>query len=95
MDNVEKLTIIPARFSKYENDQTCLIDCLIGNDKNENPIVQQRRFENEMIGHMENPSYLFIGLMHGEGFVQVMFTDAKEYKEMFIEKWGCLALTSD
>lgn len=92
MDSVEKITIIPARFSKHENNKTCLIDCLIGNDKNENPIVQQRRFENEMIEHLENPNYLFIGLMHGNGFVQIMFTDAKDYKEMFIEKWSSLTV---
>jgi len=92
MDSVEKITIIPAKFSHFENDGTCVIDCLIDGD---NSLVQQRKFENAMVEHIENPNYLFIGLMHGDGFIQIMFTDAKDYKKMFIEKWGCLALTSD
>lgn len=95
MNNIESITIIPARFEKFENNKTCIINCLIGYDNNGDPVLQERRFENEMIEHIENPSYLFIGLMQGNGFVQVIYTDAKDYKEMFIEKWGCLALTSD
>jgi hypothetical protein len=92
MNNIKDITIIPAKFIEFENDKTCIIKCLIGHDKNDNPIIQNRKFENEMIELINNPNYLFIGLMQGKGFTQIIFTDAKEYEDMFEEKWGILTI---
>ena len=37
-----------------------------------------------------NPTYLFIGVITGKGFTQINFVDAKEFEDMFIEKWEIL-----
>ena len=94
---LHKITIIPAYFAAFSEDNRSKIevDCLIGEDSLGNPIVQRRLFDDSYIIGIENPTYLFIGLMHGAGFIQINFTDAKEFKDLFIEKWGCLVLTAD
>jgi len=89
MDNINNIRIIPAKFIHFENGETCIINCLIDSEKS---FTQQRRFENTMIEDIENPSYMFIGIMQGTGFTQIMFSDAKEYKDMFYEKWGELTI---
>lgn len=95
MSKVEKITIIPARFVENDGDKHCIIDCLVGDDSMGNPVVQQRKFEKDILVGIENPTYLFIGLMHGPGYIQMTIRDARDYEEMFIEKWGCLVLTAD
>jgi hypothetical protein len=92
MYDINEILIIPAKFSEFENNETCIIDCLIGEDNQGNPIIENRRFENVMVEQIKNPTYLFIGIMQGESFAQIMFTDAKEYKDMFEEKWGSLTV---
>lgn len=95
MNKIEKITIIPARFAENIDANRCIIHCLIGEDSMGNDIIQERKFEREMISHIENPTYLFIGLMSGPGFIETIFLNAKEFEEMFIEKWGSLVLTVD
>lgn len=95
MTEINKITIIPARFAENTDDNCCILYCLVGEDSMGNEVIQERKFEREMIAHIENPTYLFIGLMHGPGFIQSTFVDAKEFEELFIEKWGCLVLTAD
>lgn len=95
MGEIHKITIIPARFAENIDDNRCILNCLIGEDNMGNDVVQERVFEREMIKNIEDPTYLFIGLMHGPGFIQATFVDAKEFEDMFIEKWGSLVLTAD
>ena len=83
-DNIKYITIVPAKFKGNSGDIHCIIDCYV------NGLVQHRKFESEMIDHIDNPTYLFIGLMFGEGFLQTTFNDAKEFEELFIEKWNIL-----
>lgn len=88
---IHKLTIVPALFLKREGDKHCIIKCLI--DSNEdNPIVEDRKFEIEMIENIDNPKYLFIGIIHADQYVQLVFKDANDYKDMFEEKWGILTI---
>lgn len=89
MDNIDNIRIIPAKFSHFENDEICIINCLIDSNKS---ITQQRRFENIMVENIKNPSYIFIGIMQGTGFKQIMFSDAKEYEDIFYEKWSELTI---
>jgi hypothetical protein len=89
---IQKITIIPAKFAKNEGSNHCIIECLVGDDKDGNPIVQERKFEKEMIEHISNPTYLFIGLIHGPGFIQSNFVDAKDFVNLFEEKWSILVL---
>ena len=79
-----KLQIIPAKFLELVDDEQCKIKCIV---KGGSEVLF---FEKEMIEHIDDPTYLFIGLMSGPGFVQANFTDAKDFEELFIEKWGCI-----
>lgn len=83
-DNIHNIRIIPAKFAANSDDNCRILDCYIDGS------VRQQKFEREMIDHIENPTYLFIGLMSGEGFMQATFTDAKEFEDLFIEKWNVL-----
>ena len=90
MSKVDKIIIIPARFTAFTDDNCSIIECYIGEG-----IIETRKFEKEMVGHIENPTYLFIGLMSGPGFTQATFVDAKDFEDLFIDKWGSLVLTAD
>lgn len=87
-DNVHQIRIIPARFAANKGANCRIVDCYVDGR------VEKRVFEKEMLEGIENPTYLFIGLMSGKGFMQATFTDAKEFEDLFIEKWGCLVLTA-
>ena len=80
-DNASLSTILVA----FKSDNRCIINCLVGKG-----IVETREFENFYVGHIENPTYLFIGLTSGVGFSIIKFIDAKEYKRMFRRKWNKL-----
>jgi len=84
-DKVDRIEIIPAKFTAFKGDNRCIINCLVGKG-----IVETREFENFYVGHIENPTYLFIGLTSGVGFSIIKFIDAKEYKRMFRRKWNKL-----
>lgn len=84
-DKVDRIEIIPAKFAAFTEDNRCIIDCLIGKR-----IVEKIKFENFYVEHIENPTYLFIGLTSGVGFSIIRFVDAKEYKRMFRRKWNWL-----
>lgn len=95
IEKIHKIRIIPARFAENIDDNRCILNCFIGKDNMANDVIQERVFEREMIENIENPTYLFIGLMHGEGFIQATFVDANDFEDLFIEKWGSLVLTAD
>jgi hypothetical protein len=97
IEEIENIMIIPAYFAAInENNRSKFeVDCLIGNDSLGNPVVQRREFDKNLFAGIENPTYLFLGLMHGPGFVRITVADAKEFKDLFIENWGCLDLTAD
>ena len=84
-DKIDKIEIIPAKFAAFSDNNRCIIDCLIGKG-----IVERREFENFYVGHIENPTYLFIGLKSGPGFSSIIVVDAREYKRMFRRKWNKL-----
>lgn len=91
MNKINKITIVPALFLEKENEHHCMIKCLIGDNK-DNPILENRRFENKMIEHIKNPKYIFIGIINGDGFVQLTFKDGNDYADMFEKKWGVLTI---
>lgn len=91
-DNIRKIIIIPAKFAENIDDNHCIIYCYIGEDGMGNGVVQERKFEREMIEHIENPTYLFIGIMSGLNFTQANFVDAKEFEDLFHEKWNSLVI---
>jgi hypothetical protein len=84
-DKVDRIEILPAKFVEFTDDGDCIIDCLVGKG-----IRERRKFKNFYVGHIENPTYLFIGLSSGVGFSIIKFVDAKEYKRMFRRKWNWL-----
>jgi hypothetical protein len=94
MKNYTNLLIIPAKFAKNSSDNQRIINCYVGKTTEGKPITQLRKFEKYSTEGIENPTYLLIGIMSGPGFTRVTFTDAKEFEELFIEKWGCLDLTA-
>jgi len=81
-----KIIIIPARFLEKQDDRY-VIRCLIQLDGN---ITQDRIFEEYSLREIENPKYLFIGIMTGIGYKQINYTDANEFEELFIKKWKIL-----
>ena len=81
-----KLIIVPAMFLEFIGDKHCKINCYRKGG------YEQLMFEKEMVEHIDDPTYLFIGLMSGPGFVQANFVDAKDFEDLFIEKWGSIGI---
>jgi hypothetical protein len=52
--------------------------------------VERRVFDKWALDGIENPNYLFIGIMSGVGFMQVNFCDANEYEKLFKKKFEVL-----
>lgn len=89
VEEIKGLTIIPAYFLKNEGDKR-VIRCFVGRDKNNKEIIEDKRFDMYSTEGIENPTYLFIGIKSTEEYNQINFTDAKDFKEMFAEKWSGL-----
>lgn len=92
---IDNITIIPAKFAGNMDDNHRMFDCYIDDDEDGNPIISKRKFEEYSTENINNPTYVFIGILSGPGYIQVKFVDAKDYEDLFIEKWGCLVLTTD
>ncbi len=81
---LHKIIIIPARFVDTR-EETYVIKCLIDDDYCEDRLCD----EYSQMG-MQNPKYLFIGIMTGVGYSQINFVQADEYEKMFKRKWKIL-----
>jgi len=96
MSKIESLLIIPAYFAENSGANHRIINCYIGKDNDGQPIIEARKFEKFCTEGIENPTYLFIGIIKGSNYSQINFTDAKEFEELFKEKeWDCLDLTAN
>lgn len=89
VEEIKSLTIIPAYFVKNDGDKR-IVRCLIGRDENNKQIVEEKRFDEYSTEGIKNPTYLFIGIKSTEEYQQINFTDAKDFKDMFAEKWDSL-----
>lgn len=67
---------------EFEGDDHCILDCIVDDDR-----VERLKFEREMIEHIQNPTYLLIGIMSGPGFVQANFVDGTEFEKLFEKHW--------
>lgn len=83
MKKVHKIDIIPALYVERVDEKEH-IKCLIGER------VEVRAFDINSVEGIENPKYLLIGIMTGEGFMQITFTDANDFENYFHEKWSVL-----
>lgn len=82
---LHKIDILPARFiKKIENDKS-IVDVLIGGN-----YVERRVFDKYALDGIENPNYLFIGIMTGVGFMRITFCDANDYEKLFKKKFKVL-----
>jgi hypothetical protein len=81
---LHKIIIIPARFVE-KREEKYVIKCLIDDDYCEDRLCD----EYSLMG-MQNPKYLFIGIMTGVGYSQINFVQADEYEKMFKRKWKIL-----
>ena len=82
---LHKIDILPARFIKtIENDKS-IVDVLIGGK-----FVERRIFDKWALDGIENPNYLFIGIMTGIGFMRVNVCDANDYEKLFKKKFEVL-----
>ena len=77
---LHKIIIIPARFVE-KREEKYVIKCLIDDDYCEDRLCD----EYSLMG-MQNPKYLFIGIMTGVGYSQINFVQADEYEKMFKRK---------
>lgn len=82
---LHKIDILPARYIKTIENNKSIIDVLIGGK-----VVERRVFDEWAVDGIENPNYLFIGIMSGVGFMQVNFCDANEYEKLFKKKFEVL-----
>ena len=77
--------LLPARFIKYdEADNSRVWIKMIMEDNS----VQERKFPVKALGNIDNPQYLFVGIITGEGFMTLGICDASEYLDLFKEKWS-------
>jgi hypothetical protein len=83
-EEIKEIHIIPAIFLNYREDGNILIKCLQGNE------TVNRAFEPNLVRGLENPKYLFIGLLTGKNMMQISIKDGSNYEEMFKEKWDKL-----
>jgi len=81
---LHKIIIIPATFVE-KREEKYVIKCLIDDDYCEDRLCD----EYSLMG-MQNPKYLFIGIMTGVGYSQINFVQADEYEKMFKRKWKIL-----
>jgi len=85
---INDLIIYPAKFiEKIDENKSLLGLYTVEGDE---VIIIEKKVDNNMIKHIENPIYLFVGLVVGENYHDINFTDAKEYENMFYEKWNLL-----
>lgn len=82
------IIIIPAKFVKKTDDGEFIIDVFIQNKPK--PIIERRIFRPYSLKGICNPNLIFIGIMTGEAFQQINFTDANEYEDLFKKKWNSL-----
>lgn len=69
--------MILAHFLQFEGDKA-IIKCRI--DENNYEI---REFDKILVEGIKNPKLLFIGIMHGPGFMQITFRNANRYWKLF------------
>lgn len=79
------IIILPALFLRKNEDGKSVIRCLLDNNHTEDRI-----FDEYSTRGIENPKYLFIGIMTGVGLLQFNFIDGNEYSKMFEKKWKIL-----
>lgn len=89
-NEIESILIIPAKYAGNTEDNHRIIDCYVGEGENGKPKVEKRKFEAYSTEGIENPTYLFVGIIQGSGYMQINFTDAKEFEDMFKEHWEVL-----
>ena len=89
-----EIHIIPAKFAENSGDNHCIVNCLLGKNNDGQSVTKRRLFDKMLLEGIENPTYLFIGIMTGKGFIDIKVIDGKDYEDLFIEKWGCLDLTA-
>ena len=82
---IQNVYILPAKFVKYDeqDNSRVWIKMML-----ENRSIQERKFPVEALPkNIENPEYLFVGIITGVGFGSLGVCDANEYLELFKEKW--------
>ena len=88
MKKIFDIIIIPAKFVEKTDDGKFIIDVFIQNKPE--PIIEKRLFGSYALKGIDNPNLIFIGIMTGEAFQRITFTDANEYEDLFKKKWNKL-----
>ncbi len=82
---LHKIDILPARFIRFNEDGSSVIRVLFADNH-----IEDRKFDKWAVEKIENPNYLLIGIMTGEGFMQCNTCDANEFESYFKSKWTAL-----
>lgn len=88
MKDVNEFIIFPAKFIEKIDDEESSLNIYVEDD--DKAIVRERTVKNNMIKHIKNPTYLFIGLIESKNHTEITFADGKEYEDLFHEKWDIL-----
>ena len=83
--SIEKVIMLPARFIKYDEQDNSRVWIKMMMDDNS---IQERKFPIKATQNIDNPQYLFVGIITGEGFMSLGVCDALEYLDLFKEKWS-------
>jgi len=81
-EKIHEIQIIPAKFLRKTEDGKYVLRCLV--DIN---YFEDRIFDEYSLMNINNPNYILIGIIIGEGFMQINFADANKYKHTFKLKW--------
>jgi len=81
---IHAIDIIPAVFVRYREDGNVLLKCLQGEE------TVNRAFEPNLFKNIEDPKYLFLGIITGTGYMQLNICDGNEFENLFHEKWDVL-----
>jgi len=87
INNIDDIYLFPAKFAANIDDNHCMIDCYVGDSKGNYDKIEKRKFERKILDNIDDPTYLFLGIIYGEGFMVFNIVDAIDYKNVFKKKW--------
>ena len=81
---IHSIDIVPAIYLKNREDGNVLLKCLQGNT------TVIRAFDPDIIKNIENPKYIFLGIITGVGEIRLTVCDGNDYEHDFKTKWNIL-----
>ena len=81
MENEIEVVILPSIYVRSENDGNIIKSILPTGE------ILEGKFSLSLLNGIENPKYLFVGVITGVNKLHISICDGNEYEEMFNEHW--------